>query len=36
MRGGGTPVDGMMKLGAVVELLDIINHANFHVYLMDG
>ena len=34
MRGGGTPGDGEMKLGTFVELMDIINHANFHLYLM--
>jgi hypothetical protein len=32
VRGGVTPVDGMMKLGTFVEPLDILNHANFHLY----
>ena len=34
MRGGGTPEDGEMKLGTFVEPMDVINHANFHLYLM--
>jgi hypothetical protein len=32
MRGGGTPVGGMIKLGTFVELPEVINHANFHLY----
>ncbi len=30
LRGGGTPVDGAMKFGIIVELLDVMNCANFH------
>jgi hypothetical protein len=32
MRGGGTPVDGMMKPGTFVELPDVINRVNFHLF----
>jgi hypothetical protein len=31
VRGGGNPVGGAMKLGTLVELPDVINHANFHL-----
>jgi hypothetical protein len=34
MRGGGTPEDGSMKFCQIVESLDVIECANFHVYLM--
>jgi hypothetical protein len=34
MRGGGTPVGSMMKFGIVVEPLNVMNHANFHLNLM--
>jgi hypothetical protein len=27
--GGGIPKDGELKLGAFVELVDVINHTNF-------
>lgn len=40
MRGGGPcrwpPAGGMMKLGTFVESPDVINHANFHFYLMNS
>ena len=36
MRGGETPKGGMMKLCTFVELQDVINHAKFHLYLMNG
>jgi hypothetical protein len=34
--GGGTPKDGELKLGAFVELVDIINHTNFYLFLMNS
>ncbi len=30
VREGGTRVGGAMKLGTLVELPDVMNHANFH------
>jgi hypothetical protein len=36
MRGGGTPKDGELKLGTFVELIDIINHTNFYLFLMNS
>jgi hypothetical protein len=29
--GGGTSLGGMMKLGTVVDVLDVVNHAIFHL-----
>jgi hypothetical protein len=34
--GGETPIDGELKLGAFVELVDIINHINFCLFLMNS
>jgi hypothetical protein len=34
MRGGGTPKDGELKLGTFVELANVINHANFYLFLV--
>jgi hypothetical protein len=34
--GGGTPKDGELKLGAFVELADVINHTNFYLFLMNS
>jgi hypothetical protein len=34
--GGGTPEGGELKLGAFVELADIINHTNFYLFLMNS
>jgi hypothetical protein len=34
MRRGGTPSGGMMKLGTFIDLLDVINHANFNLHMM--
>jgi hypothetical protein len=34
--GGGTPKDGELKLGAFVELVDVINHTNFYLFLMNS
>jgi hypothetical protein len=31
---GPNPAGGMMKLGTFVDSPDVINHANFHWYLM--
>jgi hypothetical protein len=31
---GGTPKDGELKLGTFVELMDIMNHTNFYLFLM--
>jgi hypothetical protein len=36
MRGGGTPKVDELKLGAFVELADVINHANFYLFLMNS
>jgi hypothetical protein len=36
MRGGGTPKDGELKLGTFVEPMDIINHTNFYLFLMNS
>jgi hypothetical protein len=32
MRGGGTSVGSVMKLGTLVKLWDVMNHANIHFY----
>jgi hypothetical protein len=29
--GGGTPIVGMMKLGTLVDVLDVMNYDNFHL-----
>jgi hypothetical protein len=34
--GGGTPEDGELKLDAFVELMDIMNHSNFYIFLMNS
>jgi hypothetical protein len=34
--GGGTPKDGELKLGAFVELVDVINHTNLYLFLMNS
>jgi hypothetical protein len=38
--GGGTPIGGMNKVGTFVDVLDVVNHACFHLrvmhYLRDG
>jgi hypothetical protein len=34
--GGGTPENGELKLGAFVELADIINHTIFYLFLMNS
>jgi hypothetical protein len=34
--GGGTPKDGELKLGTFVELMDVINHTNFYLFLMNS
>jgi hypothetical protein len=31
VRGSGTPVGGLMKLGTLVDVPDVMNHASFHV-----
>jgi hypothetical protein len=36
MRGGGTPEDGKLKLGTFVEPIDVINHTNFYLILMNS
>jgi hypothetical protein len=36
VHGGGTPVGIIMKFGIVVETLNVMNHANFHLNLMAG
>jgi hypothetical protein len=33
---GGTPKDGELKLGTFVELMDIMNHTNFYLFLMNS
>jgi hypothetical protein len=33
---GGTPKDGELKLGTFVEPMDIINHTNFYLFLMNS
>jgi hypothetical protein len=35
MHGGGTPLGGVMKLGTFVHPPDVVNHANFHLYVMN-
>ena len=35
VRGGGTPKGGMMKLGILVDVLDVMNHAKFHLHKMN-
>jgi hypothetical protein len=34
--GGGTPKDGELKLRTFVELMDVINHTNFYLFLMNS
>ena len=34
VRGGETPIGGMMKLGTFVDVPDVMNHANFHLRVM--
>jgi hypothetical protein len=34
VRGGVTPIGGMMKLGTLVQRLDVMNHAEFHFHHM--
>jgi hypothetical protein len=34
--GGGTPKDGKLYLGTFVEPLDIINHTNFCLFVMNS
>jgi hypothetical protein len=34
MRGGGTRIGGMMKIGTFVELPDVSSRANFHLHRM--
>jgi hypothetical protein len=34
--GGGTPKNGELKLGTFVELMDIINHTSFYLFLMNS
>jgi hypothetical protein len=34
--GGGTPKDGELKLGTFVEPMDVINHTNFYLFLMNS
>jgi hypothetical protein len=34
--GGGTPEDGELKLDAFVELMDVMNHSNFYIFLMNS
>ncbi len=36
IRGGGTPKDGEMNFGTLVDLMEVINHANFHLHLMSS
>jgi hypothetical protein len=33
---GGTLEDGKLKLGAFVELADVINYINFYLFLMNN
>jgi hypothetical protein len=33
---GGTPKDGKLKLGTFVELIDVMNHTNFYLFLMNS
>jgi hypothetical protein len=32
---GGTPKDGELKLGTFVELMDLMSHTNFYLFLMN-
>jgi hypothetical protein len=34
--GGGTPEDDELKFGTIVELMDIIDRTNFHLFLMNS
>jgi hypothetical protein len=34
--GGGIPKDGELKLGTIVELVNIINLTNFYLFLMNS
>jgi hypothetical protein len=34
--GGGTPKDGELKLDTFVELVNIINHTSFYLFLMNS
>jgi hypothetical protein len=36
IRGCGIPKDGELKLGTFVELMDLINHTNFYIFLMNS
>ncbi len=36
IRGGGTPKDGEMNFGTLVDPMEVINHANFHLHLMSS
>jgi hypothetical protein len=36
MRGGGIPVGGMMPLGTLVEIQDVMNHAPSHHHWMNS
>jgi hypothetical protein len=36
VRGGGTPLGRLMKLGTFVDVPDVINHANFHLRVMSS
>jgi hypothetical protein len=36
MRGGETPEGSVMKLSTLVELLDVMNYAKFHLYRLHG
>jgi hypothetical protein len=35
VRGSGTPIGGMMKLGTFVDVPDVMNLANFHIHVMN-
>ena len=35
VAGGGTPMGGMMKLGIFIDPPDVMNHASFHLYMMN-
>jgi hypothetical protein len=36
VRGGETPIVGMMKLGTLVDVPNVMNRANFHLHLMSS
>jgi hypothetical protein len=36
VRGGGTPIGGIMKFGTIVDVPDVINLANFHICSMSS